>query len=288
MAAKLIDGAKIAKELCASVEERVVKLKANGVYPRIALINASDDPASEIYVSKKEKLAKSLGIKSDVYKFSQEATESEVASLIKKLNADKSVNAILLQSPLMKGMKFQELVNLISPEKDVDGLTFANQGRLFMGELGVVPCTPLGVLHLIRSVHKEISGLHAVIIGRSTIVGRPTAALLLNANCAVTVLHSRSRDLQSVCRTADILISATGKPKLIGKDFIKPDATVIDVGIARITTADGTKKIVGDVNFDEVNEVAGALTPVPRGVGPMTVAYLMYNAVKLSACSEVR
>ncbi len=281
---KIINGKKIAAEFCDSVRDRVAELKVRGVIPRIALINASNDLASEIYVSKKEKLAESVGIKSDTYKFSQGTKESEIADLIEKLNADKSVHAILLQSPLMEGLRFRELVNLIAPEKDVDGLTSINQGRLFSGEPGVIPCTPLGVLHLIRTVHEKVAGLHAVVIGRSSIVGRPMTLLLLNANCTVTALHSYSRDLPDICRTADILVSATGQPKFVGKNFIKPGATVIDVGVTRITTADGTKKIVGDVDFDEVSEIAGAITPVPNGVGPMTVAYLMYNTLKLACC----
>ena len=281
---KIINGKKIAAEFCDSVRDRVAELKVRGVIPRIALINASNDLASEIYVSKKEKLAESVGIKSDTYKFSQGTKESEIADLIEKLNADKSVHAILLQSPLMEGLRFRELVNLIAPEKDVDGLTSINQGRLFSGEPGVIPCTPLGVLHLIRTVHEKVAGLHAVVIGRSSIVGRPMTLLLLNANCTVTALHSYSRDLPDICRTADILVSATGQPKFVGKNFIKPGATVIDVGVTRITTTDGTKKIVGDVDFDEVSEIAGAITPVPNGVGPMTVAYLMYNTLKLACC----
>ena len=281
---KIINGRKIAAEFCDSVRDLVTELKARGIIPRIALINASNDLASEIYVSKKEKLAESVGIKSDVYKFSQGTKESEVADLIEKLNADKSVHAILLQSPLIEGLRFRELVNLIAPEKDVDGLTTINQGRLFSGEPGVIPCTPLGVLHLIRTVHEKIAGLHAVVIGRSSIVGRPMTLLLLNANCTVTALHSYSRDLPDICRTADIVVSATGQPKFVEKNFIKPGATVIDVGVTRITEADGTKKIVGDVDCDEVSEVAGALTPVPNGVGPMTVAYLMYNTLKLACC----
>lgn len=282
--AKIINGKKIAAEFCNSVRERVDELKKRGVFPRIALINASDDPASEIYLEKKESLAESVGIKSDTYKFAAGTKESDIAESIEKLNTDKSVHAILLQSPLMKGLRFRELVNLISPDKDVDGLTSVNQGRLFSGEPGVVPCTPLGVLHLIRSIHDKIAGLHAVVIGRSSIVGRPTTLLLLNANCTVTAMHSYSRDLPEVCRTADILVSATGQPRFVGKDFVKPGATVIDVGVTRITGSDGTKKIVGDVDFDEVSEIAGAVTPVPNGVGPMTVAYLMYNTLKLACC----
>jgi methylenetetrahydrofolate dehydrogenase (NADP+)/methenyltetrahydrofolate cyclohydrolase len=169
---------------------------------------------------------------------------------------------------------------MINPKKDVDGLTEINQGKLFSGEQGTFPCTPLGVLHLLRTVHENIAGLHAAVIGRSAIVGRPLAQLLLNADCTVTTLHSRSKNLADICRTADILISAAGKPQFIGEEFVKPGATVIDVGVNRIEK-DGKNKIVGDVKFDEVKEVAAAVTPVPNGVGPMTVAYLMNNTLDL-------
>ena len=282
--AKIINGKKIATEFFDSVRDLVSELKMRGISPRIALINASNDPASEIYVSKKEALAASVGIESDIYKFTKGTKEADIIELIEKLNNDEKVHAILLQSPLMEGLRFRELINHISPNKDVDGLTSVNQGRLFSGEPGLVPCTPLGVLHLIHSVHEKIAGLHAVVIGRSSIVGRPMTLLLLNANCTVTALHSYSRNLEEVCKTADILVSATGHPKIVGKNFIKPGATVIDVGITRVIEADGTRKIIGDVDFDEVSEIAGAITPVPNGVGPMTVAYLMYNTLKLACC----
>lgn len=279
---EIINGKKIAEEFCETIKSRVDNLKGRGITPCLALINASDDPASEIYVSKKEKLAASLGIKSETYKFQSDAKESDIEELIKKLNEDKSVHGILIQAPLAKGLNFKKLINMVSVDKDVDGLTLVNQGLLASGEQGTVPCTPLGVLHLIKTVREKISGLHAVILGRSQIVGRPLASLLLNSDCSVTVLHSRSQNISEICRTADILISAVGKPKLVGKEFVKPGAVVIDVGINRIINPDGTKKVVGDVDFDEVCEVAGAITPVPNGVGPMTVAYLMHNTVELA------
>jgi methylenetetrahydrofolate dehydrogenase (NADP+)/methenyltetrahydrofolate cyclohydrolase len=281
--AKIINGRKIADEFCEQIRERVQEIKANGTTPCVALINASDDPASEIYISKKKKLAESVGISSMVYRFDDRVKESELADLIKKLNESNSVHAILLQAPLPKSIRFRELVNLIHPDKDVDGLTTLNQGRLFSGEPGVIPCTPLGVLHLLRTVHDRLAGLHAVVIGRSSIVGRPLSQLLLNANCTVTSLHSYSQDLASICRTADILVSAVGKPHFVEHDFVKPGATVIDVGVNRIEE-NGMKKIVGDVDFDNVSEVAGAITQVPNGVGPMTVAYLMHNTLKLACC----
>ncbi|MDR2067959.1 MAG: bifunctional methylenetetrahydrofolate dehydrogenase/methenyltetrahydrofolate cyclohydrolase [Holosporaceae bacterium] len=281
--AKIINGRKIADEFCEQIRERVREIKENGTTPCVALINASDDPASEVYISKKKKLAESVGISSVVYRFDGDVKENELADLIKKLNENSSVHAVLLQAPLPKNVRFRELVNLIHPDKDVDGLTALNQGRLFSGEPGVIPCTPLGVLHLLRTVHDRLAGLHAVVIGRSSIVGRPLLQLLLNANCTVTSLHSYSQDLTSICRTADILISAVGKPRFVEQNFVKPGATVIDVGVNRIEE-NGVKKIVGDVDFDNVSEIAGAITQVPNGVGPMTVAYLMHNTLKLACC----
>ena len=281
--AELINGKEIAYEFCNGIRERVMELREKGTQPHIALINASNDTASEIYVEKKRKLAESVGIKSTVYKYPQDVQKAELTALIEKLNNDAETHAILLQAPLPKHLPFRDLVNLILPNKDVDGLTTLNQGRLFSGEPGVVPCTPLGVMHLLRTVREKIAGLHAVVLGRSSIVGRPLSQLLLNANCTVTSLHSYSRDLEPICRTADILVSAIGKPHFVTKDFIKPGAIIIDVGVNRIVE-DGAKKIVGDVDFDNVFEIARAITPVPNGVGPMTVAYLMHNTLKLACC----
>ncbi|MDR0968727.1 MAG: bifunctional methylenetetrahydrofolate dehydrogenase/methenyltetrahydrofolate cyclohydrolase [Holosporaceae bacterium] len=275
----IIDGKKIAAEFRERLKERATSLKRRGIEPSIALINAGNDPASAIYVSNKQKLAAEIGIASTVYKFDDDVKGNELANLIKKLNADKNVHAILLQSPLPKNLRFSEFVNLIDPNKDVDGLTLVNQGKLFAGEPNVIPCTPFGVLHLLQTVREDISGAYAVVLGRSLIVGRPLAQLLLNNNCTVAIAHSRSKNVPEICKTADILIAAVGKPRLVGKEFVKPGAIVIDVGINRIL---GSKKIVGDVNFDEVREVAGAITPVPGGVGPMTVAYLMSNALDLA------
>ena len=279
---KLIDGKAISEKLCETLKEKVSALKNLKITPCIALIKANDDPASEIYVSRKEALAKSIGIESRVYKFQPGVEQSSLEELIDKLNHDSSVHAILLQLPLAEGLDSKKLINLISPEKDVDGLTSINQGRLFAGDDCVVPCTPQGVLHLIHSVHKNISGMHAVVLGRSVIVGRPMISLLLNNDCTVTALHSKSKNIAEICSNADILVSAIGKPKYINKDFIKPGAIVIDVGINRIQPLESKKKIVGDVDFDDVWDSVGAITPVPKGVGPMTVAYLLSNTVKLA------
>lgn len=279
--AKIINGKEIADKLNKITAERIQNIKSLGlgIYPKIALINASEDPASVIYVEKKRKLAESLGILSDVYKLEKGATKEAIVNLINRLNKNKEVHAILLQSPLFEGLNFNELIDLVDPEKDVDGLTSTNQGKLFRGEAKIIPCTPLGVLHLIHSVREKLDGLHAVVIGRSMIVGRPTAQLLLQKNCSVTMLHSRSKNIHEICRTADIIVSAVGKPGFIIADFVKPGAIVIDVGINR--SPDGSKKIIGDVAFDEVAEIVEAITPVPKGVGPMTVAYLMSNTADI-------
>lgn len=279
--AKIINGKEIADRLNKITAERIQNIKSLGlgIYPKIALINASEDPASTIYVEKKRKLAESLGILSDVYKLEKGATKEAIVNLINRLNKNKEVHAILLQSPLFEGLNFNELIDLVDPEKDVDGLTSTNQGKLFRGEAKIIPCTPLGVLHLIHSVREKLDGLHAVVIGRSMIVGRPTAQLLLQKNCSVTMLHSRSKNIHEICRTADIIVSAVGKPGFIIADFVKPGAIVIDVGINR--SPDGSKKIIGDVAFDEVAEIVEAITPVPKGVGPMTVAYLMSNTADI-------
>lgn len=279
---KLIDGKAISEKLCEILKEKVEDLKKSGIIPCIALIKANDDPASEIYVSRKENLAKSIGIESRVYKFQPGVKQEILKDLICELNKDKSVHAILLQLPLAKDLNAKKLINLISPDKDVDGLTYINQGKLFAGEDCILPCTPQGVLHLIHSVRKDIAGMNAVVLGRSVIVGRPMISLLLNSDCTVTTLHSKSKNVAEICSTADILVSAIGKPKFITKDFIKPGAIVIDVGINRIQTSEGKKKIVGDVDFDDVWDSVGAITPVPKGVGPMTVAYLLYNTVNLA------
>jgi methylenetetrahydrofolate dehydrogenase (NADP+)/methenyltetrahydrofolate cyclohydrolase len=278
--AHVINGKEIAEKFCDQIRERAAKIRKQGLDPHIALVNAGDDPASAVYISKKEKLAASLGISSTVYKLGNDVEEDELSSLINELNNNDKVHAILLQSPLPKHLQFKRFVNLIDPRKDVDGLTIASQGKLFAGEPTVAPCTPLGVLHLLGTVHGNIAGLHAVVLGRSSIVGRPLAQMLLCANCTVTSAHSHSRNLPALCRTADILISAVGRPLFVGADFVKPGATVIDVGVNRIEK-DGARKIVGDVKFEEVQEIAAAITPVPNGVGPMTVAYLMNNALDL-------
>ncbi|MDR2781776.1 MAG: bifunctional methylenetetrahydrofolate dehydrogenase/methenyltetrahydrofolate cyclohydrolase [Holosporaceae bacterium] len=279
--AHIINGKEIAEKFYEQIKVRVGEVRRQGVEPCIALINAGDDPASALYIAKKEKLAAYLGITSIVYKLDNDVSENYLSELINSLNNNNKVHAILLQSPLPKHLQFRKIVDIIDPNKDVDGLTTTNQGKLLTGEPAIFPCTPLGILHMLDTVHQNIAGLHAVVIGRSTIVGRPLAQLLLNANCSVTSLHSYSRDLPAICKTADILISAIGKPLFVGREFVKSGATVIDVGINRIEK-DGIKKTVGDVKFDDVKELAAAISPVPNGVGPMTVAYLMSNTLSLA------
>ncbi|MDR1362351.1 MAG: bifunctional methylenetetrahydrofolate dehydrogenase/methenyltetrahydrofolate cyclohydrolase [Holosporaceae bacterium] len=283
--ASIIDGKTIAHRFGGIISRKVERLKSSGIFPHIALINAGQDPASEIYLSRKQAMAESLGIKSTVYKLNN-PQENDVEQLIKTLNADDSVSAILLQSPLMPELNFRKLVDFIDPCKDADGLTTINQGKLFTGEPCISPCTPLAVLHLIHSVRENISGLQAVVLGRSSIVGKPTAQLLLNRNCSVTLLHSQSRHIPEICATADIIVSAIGKSLYVQKHFIKSGAIVIDVGINRIEV-DGAKKVVGDVDFHQVAEVAAAISPVPNGVGPMTVTYLMHNTVLLATGEEL-
>ena len=277
----IINGKEIAAKFCEKIKLQVDLIKTKNIFPKIALINVGDDSASKIYVDKKKQLAESLGIESEIFKFNNDATINEVATIINQLNEDKKTHAILLQSPIPSHMNFREMVDLIKPEKDVDGLTTINQGRLFTNEDGVFPCTPLGIMHMINTVHDNISSMHAVVIGRSSIVGKPMAHLLLKANCSITILHSHSKNIAEISKTADILISAIGKPYYVTSDFIKENATVIDVGISRLIVNEKSK-IVGDVDFENVVKKAGAISPVPNGVGPMTVAYLMSNTVKLA------
>ncbi|MDR1561381.1 MAG: bifunctional 5,10-methylenetetrahydrofolate dehydrogenase/5,10-methenyltetrahydrofolate cyclohydrolase [Holosporaceae bacterium] len=280
---KIVNGKEIADKFCEEIKEKVSKIKQRGIFPTVALINVGDDSASNVYISKKQRIAEAIGISSRIYKFTAHADENELAELIWQLNTDDDVHAILLQSPLPPNIEFRKLVDLIRPDKDVDGLTTVNQGKLFSGASGSVPCTSLGILHLLRTVHKKLEGLHAVVLGRSFIVGRPLSQLLLNANCTVTVIHSFSKNITNVCKTADVLISAIGKPRFVTKNFIKQGATIIDVGINRVEE-NGKKRIVGDVDLENTLGIAGAITPVPNGVGPMTVAYLMHNTLELTYC----
>ncbi len=275
--AQIIDGKTIAANLRADIAREVETLKSKGVRPGLAVILVGDDPASHVYVGGKIKACNEVGIESIEHRLPEDTTADDIAALITSLNADKNVHGILLQLPLPSHLNSDPLVQMIAPEKDVDGLTYVNAGKLVAGDdTGMVPCTPQGSLHLIHTVKKDLSGLNAVVIGRSLLFGKPMAQLLLAQNCTVTTAHSKTKDLPSVCRQADILVAAVGRAKMVKGDWIKPGAIVIDVGINRLDTG----KLSGDVDFDEASKVAGHITPVPGGVGPMTIACLLQNTLK--------
>jgi len=274
MSAQIIDGKAIAANLKETLKADVA---AMDVTPGLAVILVGEDPASQVYVRNKIRACEAVGIKSFESRMQEDVRQDEVAEKIAAFNADPSVHGILLQLPVPEHLDSDALIQMIDPAKDVDGLTYINQGKLVAGDKsGLVPCTPQGALLLIRSVEEDLSGKHAVVIGRSLLFGKPMAQLLLAANCTVTTAHSRTRNLEEVCRNADILIAAVGRPKMVQSSWIKPGAIVIDVGINR--QDDG--KLCGDVDFESAKESAGAITPVPGGVGPMTIACLLANTVK--------
>lgn len=281
MTAKIIDGKAFAAKVRASVAEHVTVLKAKGVTPGLAVVLVGEDPASQVYVRNKGQQTVEVGMASFEHKLDASTSEADLLALIAKLNADPKVHGILVQLPLPKHLNSDLVINSIDPAKDVDGFHISNVGLLGTGQKSMVPCTPLGCLMMLRDHHGSLAGLDAVIVGRSNIVGKPMAQLLLNDSCTVTIAHSRTRDLQSVCHRADILVAAVGRPEMIPGEWVKPGATVIDVGINRIER-DGKAKLVGDVHFESAAKVAGAITPVPGGVGPMTIACLLANT--LTAC----
>lgn len=270
---KIIDGKQIAKEFRQQIAKHVQKL---GSTPKLSVILIGEHPASLIYVENKKKYAKEVGIDVDVHHLPATVSEKTVLDLIKELNAKKEVNAILMQLPVPPHLNSDKLLQAIDPKKDVDGLHPENVGKMVTGHPALIPGTPLGCVYLLKQVHESLSGKHAVVIGRSALVGRPLAQLLLQENCTVTQAHSKTENLAELCRTADILVSAVGKPGLVKGDFIKEGATVIDVGINRLDNG----KIVGDVLFLEMMGKAAYITPVPGGVGPMTTAMLLFNVVK--------
>jgi len=280
--AEIIDGKALAKTLRESIARHVeVLIGDHKILPGLAVILVGNDPSSVIYVNNKKKAAAEAGIRSFVYHLPKKASQDEVLKLLQILNKDKKVHGILVQLPLPKQIDVNTVLKSISPAKDVDGLHLENIGRLMVGMPGPVPCTPLGCLALIKKAEKNLTGLHAVVVGRSNLVGKPMAQLLLRENCTVTICHSRTPQLSQITRQADILVVAVGKEKLVKGDWVKPGAIVIDVGINR-TKAGG---IVGDVDFDEVSKVAAYITPVPGGVGPMTIACLLGNTVA-AACRQ--
>ncbi|AOO79611.1 bifunctional methylenetetrahydrofolate dehydrogenase/methenyltetrahydrofolate cyclohydrolase FolD [Bosea vaviloviae] len=274
--ARIIDGKAAAAALRGEIGREVAAIKAErGLAPGLHVVLVGEDPASRVYVASKEKLAAEIGMNSVAHRLPAETSEAELLAKIASLNADDAVDGILVQLPLPKHIDTGAIIDAIDPAKDVDGLHPINAGKLAGGKNGLVPCTPLGCMLLLRQALPTLSGLEAVVIGRSELVGRPVAQLLLQADCTVTIAHSRTRDLAAVVRRADIVVAAVGRPHFVKRDWIKPGATVIDVGINR--TPDG--KLVGDVDFAEAVSVAGAITPVPGGVGPMTIACLLRNTL---------
>jgi len=273
----LLEGRTLARKLQGQLQNQILNLK---ILPTLGVILVGDNPASHIYVNAKKKAAVAVGIKTHVFHLSPTASSQEVEGLIRQLNNDPSIHGILLQLPLPRHLDEFQLTSLISPAKDVDGLTPVNQGKLFLGASDFVPCTPLGIMSLIRLWKENLEGLAAVVIGRSKLVGKPVAMLLLQEGCTVTIAHSKTRNLPHIAKTADILIAAVGQPYLVKADWIKPGACVIDVGINKEDIERENPTIKGDVDFEAASKIAGAISPVPGGVGPMTITFLLKNVVK--------
>jgi methylenetetrahydrofolate dehydrogenase (NADP+) / methenyltetrahydrofolate cyclohydrolase len=285
MTARIIDGKAIAAELRGKAASEVARLKRDhGHTPGLAVVLVGNDPASEVYVRNKHTQTQAAGMGSFEHKLPADVSQADLLALIDRLNRDASVHGILVQLPLPKSLQTEAIINAIDPAKDVDGLHPCNAGRLAGGFAALAPCTPLGCVILSKSVHPSLEGMNAIVIGRSNLVGRPLLQLLLNENATVTIAHSRSRDLPRLCAQADLVYAAVGRPEMVRASWIKPGATVIDVGINRLPAAEGKTRLVGDVAFAEVSEVAGAITPVPGGVGQMTVACLLVNTLR-AACA---
>ena len=286
MTATIIDGKAFAARVREQVGEHVARLKNDhGITPGLAVVLVGADPASEVYVRSKGKMTVEVGMKSVEHRLEADTAEADLLALIAQLNADPEIHGILVQLPLPKHLNEDLVINSIDPAKDVDGFHISNVGLLGTGQKSMVPCTPLGCLMMLRDYHGSLSGMDAVIIGRSNIVGKPMAQLLLNDSCTVTIAHSRTKNLSEVVRRADIVVAAVGRPEMVPGDWLKPGATVIDVGINRLDApekGEGKTRLVGDVDFDSCAAVAGAITPVPGGVGPITIACLLANTV--TAC----
>ena len=272
----IIDGKRISQEIKDELKDKVEALKAVGEKAALAVVQVGNDPASCVYVNNKKKACAYIGIESLSYELEEETTEEELLELIKRLNEDEKVHGILVQLPLPKHINEDKIIQAISPKKDVDGFHPENVGKLVIGEKGFVSCTPAGVIQLLKRSNIEIAGKNCVVVGRSNIVGKPMALLMLRENATVTIAHSKTQNLKELCKTADILIVAIGKPRFITSEYIKEGAVVIDVGIHR----DENNKLCGDVKYEDVVEIASAITPVPGGVGPMTIAMLMNNCVE--------
>lgn len=284
--ARIIDGKAFAADLRARIGEEVAMLKAeHGVTPGLAVVLVGEDPASQVYVRNKGEQTLAAGMYSETHRLPADVSQTELLALVGKLNADPAIHGVLVQFPVPDHLQQSDIVAAISPDKDVDGLTVTNAGRLASGLPALTPCTPLGCMMLLKDVLGDLRGKSAVVIGRSNLMGKPMAQMLLAADCTVTIAHSRSQDLPGIVRQADIVVAAVGRAEMVKADWIKPGAVVIDVGISRfpardpVAAAAGKTRLVGDVAFDEVKAVAGAITPVPGGVGPMTIACLLANTV---------
>jgi methylenetetrahydrofolate dehydrogenase (NADP+) / methenyltetrahydrofolate cyclohydrolase len=284
MPAAIIDGKSVAAEIRARVGEEAARLKAgHGIVPGLAVVLVGENPASQVYVRNKGRQTREAGMESIEHRLPAETTEADLIGLVAQLNADPAVHGILVQLPLPDHLRAEAVIDAIDPAKDVDGFHAVNVGRLVTGQPALIPCTPLGCLDLLRRKLGPLAGAEAVVVGRSTIVGKPMAQLLLRESATVTIAHSRTRDLAAVCRRADILVAAVGRPEMLGRNHVREGATVIDVGINRVSDGMGGGRLVGDVDFAAVAEIAGAITPVPGGVGPMTIACLLANTLR-AAC----
>ena len=286
MSADIIDGKAFAAKLTQTIGDAVASVMGSGApQPALAVVLVGEDPASEVYVRNKIKTTEASGMLSIEHRLPDTTSQTELLALIDQLNHDNAIDGILVQLPLPDQINADAVIDAITPDKDVDGFHIVNVGRLWAGLPSLVPCTPFGSLLLLKDTLGDLSGKNAVIVGRSNIVGKPMAQLLLAENCTITVAHSRSKDLPAICREADILVAAVGRPEMIRGDWVKPGATVIDVGINRVDAEEGKTKLVGDVDYDSCAAVAGAITPVPGGVGPMTIACLLANTV--TACCRI-
>ena len=288
MVAQIIDGKLFSRKLRDQVAEHVFALKKeNNVTPGLAVVLVGEDPASQVYVRSKGKQTIEAGMNSYEHKLSTDTSEADLLELVNRLNEDKDVHGILVQLPLPEHINEDAVINAIDPVKDVDGFHISNVGLLATGQKSMVPCTPLGCLLMLKDFHGSLAGMDAVIIGRSNIVGKPMAQLLLNESCTVSITHSKTKNLEEVVGRADIIIAAVGRPEMVKGDWIKPGATLIDVGINRVEENDGGKRLVGDAEFSSCSKIAGALTPVPGGVGPMTIACLLVNTL-VACCRKHR
>lgn len=281
MSANIMDGKAVARSIREGLKEEVEGLKKKGIHPGLAVVLVGENPASMVYVKNKGEACRSAGIYSEEHKLPEEMKEADLLSLINQLNKDPRIHGILVQLPLPAHINKERVLASVSPEKDVDGFHEINMGRLLIGQEGLVPCTPLGIMKLLEHYHIPVEGRFAVVVGRSNIVGKPVAMMLLQRNATVTICHTRTKNMEEVCRMADILIAAAGRPGMITADMIREGAVVIDVGINRLDTG----KLTGDVDFESVSKRAGWITPVPGGVGPMTIAMLLYNTVKAAKMS---